>query len=74
MMWRSLSDRPTQARNTFAMPSQDDTVLELLQDGAMFTIGSESQYPDWERMWKNELSKDDSQKPKGLYASGIRIM
>lgn len=50
---------------------QDDTVLELLEDGAMFTLGNDSQYPDWEGMWKHELSRDDTKKPKGLYLSGL---
>lgn len=48
---------------------QDDTVLELLEDGAMFTLGSKSQYPDWEAMWKQELSRDNTNRPKGLQAS-----
>lgn len=48
-------------------------MLELLEDGAMFTVGSERQYPDWERMWKRELSRDDTKKPKGLYTSGLLI-
>lgn len=48
---------------------QDDTVLDLLEDGAMFTLGSESQYPDWESMWKQELSRDDTKTPKGVHAS-----
>lgn len=47
---------------------QDDTVLELLEEGAMFTLGSESQYPDWEAMWKQELSRDNTNRPKGLQA------
>lgn len=50
---------------------QDDTVLELLEEGAMFTLGSEHEYPDWESMWKRELSRDDTKKPKGLFTSGL---
>ena len=46
-------------------------MLELLEDGAMFTLGNEHQYPDWEGMWKRELSRDDSKKPKGLYVYGL---
>lgn len=34
----------------------------------MFTLGSDSQYPDWEAMWKQELSRDDTKRPKGLFA------
>lgn len=40
-------------------------MLELLEDGAMFTLGSESQYPSWEAMWKQELSRDNTNRPKG---------
>ena len=53
-------------RNGFESVLQDDTVLELLEEGAMFTLGSESQFPDWEAMWKQELSRDDTKRPKGL--------
>ena len=55
--------------NGFKSVLQDDTVLELLEDGAMFTLGSEFQFPDWEAMWKQELSRDDTKRPKGLHAS-----
>lgn len=36
----------------------------------MFTLGSDYQYPDWEGMWKHELSRDDTNKPKGVLVSG----
>lgn len=57
--------------NEFKSVLQDDTVLELLEDGAMFTLGSESQFPDWEAMWKQELSRDDTKRPKGLHTSDM---
>ena len=46
-------------------------MLELLEDGAMFTIGSEHQFPNWEAMWKQELSRDDTTRPKGLHTSDM---
>lgn len=62
----------TRIRDSFSISLvlQDETVLELLEDGAMFTLGSDSQYPDWERMWKQELSRDDTNKPKGVQVFG----
>ncbi|KAL3141754.1 hypothetical protein ABBQ32_004434 [Trebouxia sp. C0010 RCD-2024] len=61
-----IEQKGVQDLGTFKV--QDETVLELLEDGAMFTLGSDSQYPDWERMWKQELSRDDTNKPKGWTA------
>ncbi len=38
---------------------QDSTVLQLLENNGILTLGMDSRDIDWQRTWRSQLDKDD---------------
>ena len=44
---------------SFSLCVQDSTVLQLLENNGILTLGMDSRDIDWQRTWRSQLDKDD---------------
>ena len=54
---------------------QDATVLPLLEEGAILTLGdSDMEDGDWQQMWRRELGKDNKPTSGATFVSLTRLV